>query len=451
MSKKQEKKPGEATLKEYLDLLAQRIPRYAIKQIGSGRWRSKNKPLSDPPILAHLEGKYYVAVLGKWYPGYAIFDIDSRSKTEAEEIRAEAGLDESNSMMYKSESEDSYHIIFIPEYHSKPPTLNLLKDVLKNFAHIHGIEIYPQRRKPIRLPFGPHQSLLDIEYMGLESWKQKLYWYEKLDPLDLSSIKHQQLMFDFEPGPGRLILPTNIFQEAQDLLNHGLQFPSTRHNSQGLILFYLWRQNVPKDTAASIVWQWINEKHNGFSKDILRYPKEVKRDIKSQADFYWNKYQLSQVYPDSTHNVHHGYITEPDIPDIIEATSGSLPRMGFLYNLVKYSYPRRHRKLISIHRDKLIRWSSKETYLKYINELEDKGIAERRKAYLAGHFAKDLKLNWRFRDSNKAVMYEGRAIETFDNTIRILFKPDEFRQLLIKAEVKQSTASKMINSIWRKN
>ena len=457
MSNKEEKKKpviiqlGEATFKGYLRKFAQRQPRYAVKQIGRGRWRTKKKPLSDIPIRAHLAGKYAVAVLGKWYPEYAILDIDNRPRWEAEEIREMLELDESNSMLIKSESEDSFHILFIPEYHGKPPTLNLLKASFENFCRSKRIEIYPQKRRPIRLPFGPYQPLLDIEYMELDSWQKKLYWLEKFNPFDLSSVKYHQLIFDFEPGPGKLWMPTNIFEEAQGLLDHGLQFPSSRHESQSKILFLLWKLNVPKENAIGIVWNWINEKHNGYSKDILRHPHLVEKEIERQADHIWNKYQVSQVYPDSTHNVHHGYITAPDILDIIEATSGSRPRMNFLYNLVKFSYPRRHRKLISIHRDKLIRWSSKETYLKYINELECKGIAERRKAYLPGLFSKDLKLDWKFRSSDEAVAHEGRSIETFEKTIRFLFKPDEFRQLLIKAGVRQSTASKMINSIWRKD
>jgi len=463
MSEKGEKKkgiiiqPGESTFPEYINLFGQRIPRYAIKPIGRGTFRTQNRPLSDSLIRAHLEGKLYVAVLGKWYPGYAIFDIDTRSRSEADEIRARAGLDKSNSMMYESESKDSYHIIFIPEYHGKPLTLNLLGDVLKNFVRMEGVEIYPQRGRPIRLPFGPHQSLLDIEYMGLHSWKQKLYWYEKFDPLELSSISHQQLILDFEPGPGRLELPTNIFQEAEVLMNEGLQQPSSRHHSQWLILNYLFRQNVPRDTAAAFVWRWINKRHNGFSKDFLHSPEHVKLDIKSLADHIWSKYHVGQVYPDSTHNVHRGYITEPDILDIIELAKGSRPRMSYLFNLVKFANPRRYRKFIPCHTDWLIRWSSKETYLKYLDELGEKGIVERGSSYLSkGHpglraFAKDLKLNWKFRDSSEAVLIEGRAVDTFDGTIRLVFKdrPDGFRQLLIKEGVKQSTASEMISSIWR--
>ena len=441
---------GQSTLKDYKKVFIQRVPRYAVKRLGGKSWRTKNKPLSDKPILAHLEGKYHVAVLGKWYPEYSILDIDSRPLEEVQEIREMLGLDESTSMLFESESKDSYHILIQPEYHKKPPTLNLLRDTFKNFARSKGIEVYPQKGRPIRLPFGPHQTAIDLEYSGLDSWKKKLYWFEKINPFDLASVKYHQLIFDFEPGPGKLILPKNIFLEAEDFLNHGLQTYSTRHDTQGLILFYLWRQNVPKENAVEIVWDWINEKNNGFSKDILSQPRLVRKDIESQSDFYWNTYQTSQVYPDSTHNLFHGYITKPDLPDIIEVAQGSLPRMKFLFNLVKFSYPRRNRKFISIHTNRLIRWASHRTYQKYLKELEGKGIAERGSSYVSGLYAKDLKLNWRFKNPDEATLREGRAVETFEDTARTLFKPDEFRQLLEKSGTPRRSRYAIINSIWRK-
>jgi hypothetical protein len=439
---------GQASFDEYGRIFVQRIPRYAVKGIGAKRWRTKNKPLSDKPVLSHLEGKYNVAVLGKWYPEYAILDIDNRPRKFVEEIKEKLSLDESNSMLFRSESPDCYHILIKPEYHDKPPTLNLLGDVFKEFCRMNNIEVYPQRGRPIRLPFGPYQLPLDFEFMHLDSWRERLYWFEKRDPFDLSSVKYHQPIFDFEPGPGRLVLPFNIFQEADHLLSEGLQLPASRHESQSLILFALWRKNVTKEHAVSIVWEWIQDKHNGLSKDILRSPRYVRRDIESQANFIWSKYQTSLTFPDSTHNLHHGYITKPDLPDIIEITAGSLPRMKFLYGLVKFSYPRRYRRFIPIHRDRLVQLSSDRTYLKYIGELENKGITERKTAYLAGSFAKDLRLNWKYRSSDDAVLYEGRSVDSFEDTARLLFKPDEFRQLLEKAGTLRRSRYDIVKAIW---
>jgi len=64
--------------RSYVDLFVQRIPRYAVKKFRS--WTTKNKPLSDRAVQAHLAGQYAVAVLGKWYPEFGILDIDDRPR-----------------------------------------------------------------------------------------------------------------------------------------------------------------------------------------------------------------------------------------------------------------------------------------------------------------------------------------------------------------------------------
>lgn len=431
------------SFEDYKKVFIQRLPRYAVKSVRSGTWKTRNKPLADPAVMAHLKGKYNVAVLGKWYPEFVILDLDDKERSEVDEIISQLELTD-NSMIFESESENSYHVLFKSEYKNRPPTLNLIKDVWTNYARSKGIEVYPQAGRPIRLPFGKHQNPIDPQYSGMD-WKQLLYWYNKLDPFDLSLIPFHQMMFDFPSEPIKIQLP---LEKAEFLFNEGLHCPSSRNESQYKVLYFLWRQNIPQENAVDIVWNWINKKHNGFSRDILIHPKRVYGEIERQANKIWSEYQLQEVYPDSTHNLFHGFITKPDIPDIVEATEGSLPRMKFLFNLVKYSYPRRYRKFISIHTDRLIQWSSHRTYQKYLNEFEKKGIAERKTAYLPGGFSKDLKINWKFRNDTDAVIFAGRTIETFEGTVKRTFQPEDFRQMLEKSGTPRKSRYSIINKIW---
>jgi len=422
------------------------LPRYAIKQINGKRWSTKNKPLCDTPILAHLEGKYFVGVLGQWYPRFAIFDIDEQPIERVNEIREFLNLNDNNSMLFDSESKDSYHLIIKPHLNNNPPTIKRLQSALKIFAIKNNIEIYPQANRVIRLPFGQYQYPTDIEYFHLESWQDKLYWFNKLDEYDLREIEGQQLGLDLHTiSVGSM---PNIMQEAKELLEYGLQIPSSRHDSQFKILYYLWRNNVPQDQAEAITWRWIQNKHNGFSKEIIRHPGQVRKEISRQAAHIYSKYELSHVFPDTTHNFHHGYITEPDILEIIEICGASVPRMKFLFNIVKYSYPRRFRSFIGVHRDKLIKWSSEKTYLKYLNEFERKGILTRGKAYSTGLFSKDLKLDWKYSDSSEAILYEGRSIETFNETAKLIYKPEELREILILAGGDKGNVSRYIKYLY---
>lgn len=434
----------EDTLLEYNDLYVQRIPRYGIKYIGN-EWVTKKKALSDIPIRIHLEdGKYSVGVLGKWYPCHCTIDIDNKDISEVEDIMETLGFDSNNSMLQETESKDCYHLHFIPEINSKPPTLRALQIPFKN---VGGIDVYPQVNRFIRLPFPARCRLIDYDHAQLKTIDEKVYWFKKLTPVELLLIKTEfQLEIDYVQDVK--INRYSTYQEGKELLITGLQFFSSRHNSQYKVIYYHWRENVDPEVVKKTVWQWIREKHNGFSKDIINYPEQVYKEIVRQTNHVYDNYEYQGIYPDSTHNYYKGYITEPDLREIIRVCGGDMPRMKFLFNLVKYYYPRRHRDFINVHSDKLRSWAGARTNLLYLNELEEKKIIVRGKKYSAERFSKNVKLNWGFQDKNKAILYDLRAPEGFKETIRLAYKPGEFKELLINEGKDRRDMPKIIKNIY---
>jgi len=389
-----------------------------------------------------LSGKYYVGVLGKWYPEYSILDIDNVTKEEPERIRDKLRLDELNSMLCSSESPDSYHVLIRPTYNNRPPTTRLLQNTFKLFGKQNNIEIYPQVNRPIRLPFGSGQDCLDFDYINLKDWKDKLYRFLKLDDFDLSDIPYQQRELDLvykKPG-----IP-NVFNEGGYLLKNGLQIKSSRHESQFKMLYNLWRRNIPYSTAIDIVYQVIKNKHNGFSKDIINNPGAVEKEIIRQAAWIYDNYEHCYIYPDETHNGYNGYITKKDIPDIVRINP-KLSRMRFLYNLVKYYYPRRDRDFINIHSDNLIEWSSRDKYIQFLDELD---IVKRGNKYVKGGFSKSISIKWNFRNSKEAILDDGRSPNTFEDTIKLSYKPEEFKELLKEAGSERHTAIKTVERIYK--
>lgn len=416
--------------KLYIENFIQRRPRYAVKQIGKKPWKTKKKPLSDRPIKAHLNGQYYVGVLGKWYPGFAVLDIDGKGKDNAEEIREKFKLNIDNSMLNTSESPGSYHLLFPVSYNNKPPTIKLLNEALGPYAREHGVEIYPQPNKPIRLPFGRNQKMADFEFVHLDSWQEKLFWYTKLDPLDLRDIPNQQLSLDLniKPDNGKI----STYEEGKFLYEHGLIEKHSRHDSQFKVLYFLWRHNIPIQNSIEMTWYWIRDKHNNNSEQILTNPRQVKKEIIRQANWIYANYDLSGIYPDEIHNIYKGYLTKSDIERIIHISKAGLPKSKFLFNLIKYCYPRRHRGFIRIHSNFLREWSFRN-YQMYIEELQEFGIIKRYGSYKVDSYSKSISINWNFRDTSLAIITDNRAPETFEETIRASYKPEEFRELLIKA------------------
>ncbi|MDD3819282.1 MAG: hypothetical protein PHG41_05565 [Actinomycetota bacterium] len=111
--------------------------------------------------------------------------------------------------------------------------------------------------------------------------------------------------------------------------------------------------------------------------------------------------------------------------NIMLITETSLPKAKFLFNLIKYCYPRRYRTFINLHSDNLIQWSSKDTYLRNLRELEEKGIIKRYYSYKVDKFSKSIKTSWQFKDTGNAILVDNRAPEEedFEDTIKASYKP----------------------------
>jgi hypothetical protein len=437
----------EKQLKHYIDTFIQRLPRYAVKQPGK-TWRTKKKSLPDKPIKAHLNGQYYVGVLGKWYPSFGILDIDDTDQEAAEGIREALKLGTNNSMLISSESPDSYHVLFRHSYNGKPPTIRLLNEVLKPFAREHNIEVYPQANRPIRLPFGKNQRLLDIEYRHLKGWEQGLYWFNKLDPLDLKAVPYHQLRLDLGIEPDNNS-NTSEYQEGKFLYEHGLIEKASRHHSQFKVLCYLHRQNLPLETATDMTYSWIRAKHNGLSNEAKAGKwRTIKAEIERQAKSVYGHREFYNYYPDETHNHHKGYLTKADIKDIVMLTGARLPKARFLFNLVKYAYPRRFRTFLNVHSNNLIQWGSRRGYQKRLEGLQRLGIVQRYDSYQVDRFAKSIKLKWPWKDIDQAILVDNRAPESFEDTIRASHEPEELRALLLEAGAKRDTANKTTRRLY---
>ncbi|MBA7550910.1 hypothetical protein ES705_43440 [subsurface metagenome] len=462
----------ESSFQEYEKTFIQRIPRYTIK-LKDG-WKTRKKALTDALIKLHLSRKYIIGVLAKWYPDHFLVDLDDVTKERVKEIRSKLGLDCKNSMLCSSESANSYHLLGKPAYKNKPPTVRLLQDTFKQFVKQNDIEIYPQANRTARLPFGYNQECLDPEYIQLKNWEDKLYWFKRLIEFDLAVVPNQQERLNLKfkgiediksievvkdpriikaidpntPNTPKIFNTSSVFEEGKNLLRYGLQTSNSRHDAQFKVSYYLWRINVPIEETKKIIWNWIRKKHNGFSKDIKKYPESVRKEINRQVERIYMYYEYSSVYPDSTHQDFYGFICKPDLEDIIRICKANAPRMKFLFHLIKYYYPRRLRDSVSIHSDKFIEWSSRRSYKQFLEELIKVEIILRGKSYLVEQFSKNIEINWNFRNRDNAILSDNRSPDSFENTLKLSYKPEELRGLLKKAGSEKSTTSEMIKRIY---
>lgn len=433
---------------EYLATFVQRKPRYAVKMPGMDKqWRTKKKALSDRPIQAHLSGQYSVATVSPWYPMFGVIDHDDVTKDKLYRDLESLGLNEANSLTCASESPNSYHTYFRPVFNDKPPTVRLLNEVLKHWSIKKGVEVYPRAAKCFRLPFGPHdRPVMDSGEILDMNLDQKLYWFNKLDEYDLAaSPAEMQTVLDLKIPP--LAVCSNTFKRGMEFIEYGLQAPNTRHEAQFCILYAMMRQNYEPEDAISACFYTIRTKHNGFSKDIRRNQETVYKEIMRQAACVFGNYELARTYPDATHNLNYGFLTKPDLLDVIRMCEGNLPRIKFLGELVRYINPRQARGAVSVHTDRLIEWGSKRSYMQYLDEFTQKGIIERGDKYTVGKAAKTIKLNWNFRPSELAIKADNRTTDTSGSIVNS-FAPAELRERLQDAGSKRTTSLMTVKAIF---
>jgi hypothetical protein len=438
----------------YKNTFIQRKPRYGVQtKPGSKKWSTRHFALHDNEIEKHLiTQEQHIACIGQWYPKFLVWDLDRVTPEKIDEVKYNLALTGSQFLLCSSLSPDSYHLITVPEYNSEPTTLYKLNRIVQPWAAANNIEAYPQQNKPFRSPFGKGQRIIDEMGALDETWEQQLHWFDKLDPFDLSTIANHQMPLAFRPEDNfENKIPKTLFDtsNAQDLFENGLQGFNTRDSSQFELVRYLWRANFTREATHATIWDWIKKKHNGFSEGYPKDPKRVYRHIGDQTKQYFNYMLRGRVYPDQIQTSHQGYICKSDLINIVELAQGSLPRIRFGFNLVKFMNPRQHRDDVTVSRSLLRKWSSNKTYLKHIQFLDSKGLLTRGNDYSRiEHASKSLKLTWDYQKESDGIFYEGRAIQDLEKAVATIFKPEEFRGLL-RRYVEKNTAKITTRRIFR--
>lgn len=426
---------------EFSDLFVQPLPYHSVKKkrYGVDDWRTIHGALSRARTATHLAGIISAASLGKWYPSYGLYDIDSRDRGEVDEIRKANGFTDSNSILSSSESKDSYHLLFRPVYRGKPMTASLYSELSSHVEERHSIEVYPKSRHVIRLPFGKHFTPIDIKYedmKGIELLKSflALQEYEMFGrfPFRKNKVERMKNLFNADDSIGRT---PGWYEQGEELFKIGLVDYSTRYNSQARVIYHLMRQNYSKESCIDTVIMWIKQKHHNLSKEVKagRWAK-VYREIESQANYIYANYEQESYLPDTTQKSYMGFISKTQIIEIVKMAGGNLPRAKFIIKLMMFMNPRRERRWIRVHSDLLTEWSQKN-YIKYLNEMESMNLIKRNHSYMTGEFSKSITPLPQFKsmliDSHSnPILIDNRTPEDHKELIQTSFTAREYRDLL---------------------
>jgi hypothetical protein len=372
---------------------------YAVQQPEGRRtdWRTKYKPLSDPLIHAHLQQQYWIGTKAPWYPVFFNLDVDRPEQKTLDRIfnRLDTfGIGESQRALMTTPSHrksGNFRIYLKLEYADRLPTWKLGYEALNN-AFGDLCEVYPQKRRKDRLPCGRSQDLIvdDVVLSNL-TWQQELHHLLKIDPTPIESLPRQPLLAFPDEKNAENPKTWTPRADIAELLKVGLQEHGRRHEAQFCILSDLWRSNFQPGAAAFRVKKWIRHHHNGFSKDAAagRW-KNINAEIDRQVKWIWARPQT--LLPDTPHSLNLA-LTKADLQFAAELFKGDAVRQKQLVNLISYVRPRQRHQWIFVPAWVWIEQvASKDTYKKFIAELEGKGLLESINSYRVGHYSKRFKL-----------------------------------------------------------
>jgi hypothetical protein len=374
---------------------------YATQQPTGHRtnWRTKYHKISDPLINAHLRGDYWLGTKSAWYPVFFNLDVDHPTPKSLDTIFQRFdnfGINENQYLCMTSPSYDksgNFRIYLKLEYSERTPTHKLGFDSLKNnFGDV--CEIYPQKRRKDRLPCGRDQDLIaDGKVLSHLTWQEELHFLLKIDATPIENLPREPLLFDLDSpiDASDKAATWKPRKEIAELLSNGLQAHATRHFSQFHILNFLWRSNWLPNDAATFTKKWIKTHHNGFSKDATAARwLSIYGEIERQTAWIWARSRI--LLPDTPHCLNVS-ITKADLELAAHLFKGDAVRQKQLINLISYVRPRQHHEWVFIPRhvwsDKL---ASKDSYKKFISDLEGKGILQSNHSYRVGHYSKRFKL-----------------------------------------------------------
>lgn len=404
---------------QYAHTFIQRTPKHGVRD---PNWRTVDAPVTNDDIQAHLDGKKILGTLSRWYPSYAILDVDdAKYPNLLYEIRKELGIAADASAMTCETSPGSYHILFRPQYDGRPATVKMLHDLLGHQVKelsarlvarrdVGEVALYPQSSRVIRAPF--HPSCPFVSHSPLPTLGEKMGAFGDLSVVELKKFALERARARREAGKAELgeFPPPRkgVMREGMELFQGGMEASSpSRYYSQHKVALYLWRENLTPEQALEELWRWVCEKTNGHSKDAVailkgdgRTVSQVRKEQEHIVAHIWGSFERRMIYPASTHNGFYGWLSEQDYVIAAKHCGGNLPRFKFLVNL--FAYVNIHKKLrLPVHRSKLqdfcgragTKGHHKNDYLRHVERFEEMGILRREDHYLAGEFSKMLSLS----------------------------------------------------------
>lgn len=414
----------------YKDAFVSNYHKPYIIQPRNGQWHTNHGYINDKVIQAHLEQKLWAGILPPYYPKWGLLDFDNPPPSSIEQAIVKLRIQQGQYLLCTSPSyniDGSVHLLLKPEYNGIPLTINNYRRIMDHVPGIVGgrVECFPNQGRGVRLPFGASQYLIeeDIPIYNL-SWEEELYWYNKIEPVDLTIIHEYDLdkrflkpvpSFDSEPTTSGKTLGAFYFKE-------GIQEFRTRHDATMHVVIWLFHQNYSPENAEIIVREWIETKHNDLSRTINKGNwAEVYRDNQDIINWVYDKFEAKQIYPDAVHNDYHA-VYKCDIDFIAKTFPGEISNQKKMFRLISFFRPRMKYEWVYCPQHEWIKIAGTNQYKEFQNELIRRGILETDNSYWVKYYSKKFRLHLPDRTKSWLIESDGRTITDYREAVMVVYK-----------------------------
>ena len=401
-------------------------------------WKTSKKPLGDGIIQSHLSHKLWVGTKAGWYTELGCLDIDVPDIQILKDVMNYFGFDESNSLIERSPNK-GFHVFFKPRFNEKVPTKKLFFDCLTKYEkllqqalNLPQLEIFPRNNRALRGPLGKDQIFMshDDHSPLILNQEKLLYWWEKLDSVDLKDLSIQRhLSLQFSQSKESKEVVYNEKASGEYLYLFGPQPGISRYDTTWRIILYLFRLNFNYDEIYGKIYQYILKHQNWFMRSSKHGGHTFQRAA-AQIGYLRRNEAKYTSYPDSINNTEFNF-TKQDLAWILK----NFPRKNeqrSVFKLIRYYKPRARRvgPWVRIHKDKWREWMSSHNVKRFQRMLESKNILESRKDYIVGSYARHYKIDIPIMQGE--ILHDGRQLRNFEASLNEAFSKQDLYQLIRK-------------------
>ena len=250
--------------------------------------------LTDDKVSAHLSGQYYVGPVNRTFAASLAIDLDAhdgrhRRTLDRRMDKVMSAFPEAAPLVFSTPG-GGRHLHYMLDRPGWSACVHAFGTNRLRAAGVElgpgSVEVFPDGDRALRAPLGRDCWLLDVDSRLPVDGHRAANLDALRGILERGQYDTLTIPEDYGATAEPLALPTrrrgsSFMAECDRLLSQGLPGPGTRNDSlMKLRWLFMAVWNLPPDRAELELWAWLQNGHNGHSRDYNASPDRCRRHIR---------------------------------------------------------------------------------------------------------------------------------------------------------------------------